>query len=102
MDLVLALLIVGGGRTLWDVACAVLGRAGVCRADYEELLVGPARAARVERLGSGGGGLVEKAGIVAVVETLSPGGVPSGLLGRGDGILRWRHMAVSARVVAPK
>jgi hypothetical protein len=69
-------------------------------AAYEQLFVGSACAARVKRLGPGSG-LVEEAGIVAAVEALAPCGIPDGLLrGSSDGVLRWRHMAISAGIVA--
>jgi hypothetical protein len=73
----------------------------VChRAAYEKLFVGSACAARVEWLGPGSG-LVEEAGIIAVVEAWAPCGIADGLLRRGsDGVLRWRHMAISAGIVA--
>jgi hypothetical protein len=50
-----------------------------------------------------GGGLIEKGGIVAIVEALSSRRVSGGVLGwSSDGVLCWRHMAVSARIVTPK
>lgn len=97
-------LIARRGCTLGKVACPVLGRLGVRdRARYEELLVGPACAARKEWLGSGRG-LIEKCGIVAIVEALSSRRVSGGVLGwsSSDGVLCWRHMAVSARIVTPE
>jgi hypothetical protein len=96
LDLILAL-VARGGSVLGDVACPV-GWLVAGRAAYKELLFGPARVAREERLEPSSGEVC----IVAAVEARPARGIPSGLLRRADGVLRWRHMAVSARLIAAK
>lgn len=94
--------LIAGGAGLRIVACSVgvLRRWNVgARAAYEELIIGPTGGASVERGEAG----CRKAGIVAAIETGPPCAVSDGALrGRGDRILRRRHMAVSARVVSAK
>lgn len=97
-------LIAGCCSILRDVARSVPGRLVLGGgAGYEEFLVGPPRICRRIELLRSGSRLVEEVGVVATVETRASRGISGGLLrGRGDGILRWRHMAVTTRLIATK
>lgn len=101
LNRVLALIARGSG-ILGGVACAVLGRPGLCRrARDEELLLRAAGVPCIQWLGAGSG-WVKEARVVAAVEAWPACGICRWLLlpRCGNGVLSGRHMAVPARVVA--